>query len=130
MSGQFNPISKKIHIEIELDGIKTDNKLQTSHLHENYFETNLYPIASFDGIVSETKETGEVEAIGTLELHGVRQGQVKLTGKVEKTKEGVEQISYFSIKLSDYKIQVPKLLFLKINPIIQVKLNLIWETPK
>lgn len=129
VTGSLDLKTKKIKIEIGLGSIKTDNKLQTSHLHDHYFEVEKFPVSTFEGEVTQIKEIGEVEAIGTLQLHGIKKENVKLLGKIEKSPKGVEQISYFSISLSDYKIEIPKLVFLKVNPIIQVKVKIQWETP-
>jgi polyisoprenoid-binding protein YceI len=127
ITGSLNLTTKVIQIEVELAEIKTDNKLQTSHLHDNYFETAKYPIAKFQGIVQEIKETGDVSAKGTFELHGIKKEGVSLTGKLEKTANGLEQLSYFAIQLADYNIEVPKLVFLKVNQQIQVKVKILWE---
>ncbi len=129
VTGSLDVKTKKIKIEIGLSSIKTDNKLQTSHLHDNYFEVEKFPISTFEGEVNQIKESGDVEAVGVLQLHGVKKENVKLLGKTSKAPNGVEQISYFTINLSDYKIEIPKLVFLKVNPVIQVKVKIQWETP-
>ncbi len=126
--GSLDLNSKKIIIQIELGKIKTENKLQTSHLHDNYFEIDKYPIATFEGLITEIKEEGEVEAVGFLDLHGKKKENLKITGKLQKKENGTEQLSYFTINLSDHNIEIPKMVFLKVNPLIQVKVKLLWET--
>jgi len=126
IQGMLDVTSKKIKIEINLGNIKTANKLQTSHLQDNYFEIDKYPISTFEGSVLDVKENGEVSALGTLQLHGIKKENITLTGKIEKTLNGLEQVSYFTISLKDYQIEVPKLVFLKVNPIIQVKVKILW----
>ncbi|MCZ8158083.1 MAG: YceI family protein [Leptospira sp.] len=127
ISGYLDLVSKKIKIEVPLGNIKTSNKLQTSHLHDNYFEIDKYPVAIFEGDVAEIKQSGEVKAIGSLTLHGIKKENVTISGNLEKTQLGLEQISYFTINLKDHNIEVPKLVFLKVNPIIQVKVKILWE---
>ncbi|TGN08227.1 YceI family protein [Leptospira ilyithenensis] len=124
VSGWVDGKSKQIYIEVNLKDLKTPNRLQTSHLHDNYLETGLYPLAIFSGSVSEIKEQGEVKATGSLELHGKKKENVSLTGNLKKDSGSLELLSYFTIKLEDYNIQVPQLLIMKINPEIQVKVKL------
>ena len=95
-------------------------------MHDNYLETQLFPIAKFIGIVDSIKENGEIKATGTLELHGLKKENLTLTGTIQKVNDQYEQLSYFTIKLSDFGIQIPKLLFLKLNQMIQVKVKLTW----
>ena len=129
VSGSLDLSTKVVSIEINLFDLKTNNKLQTSHMHDNYLETNLFPVAKFNGIAESIKENGEIKATGTLELHGLKKENLTLTGTIQKMNPQYEQLSYFTIKLSDFGIQVPKLLFLKLNQSIQVKVKLTW-TPE
>lgn len=124
VSGWVDIKSKQIFIEVNLKDLKTPNRLQTSHLHDNYLETELHPLAIFSGSISEIKEEGEVKATGSLELHGKKKENVSLTGNLQKRSGTFELLSYFTIKLEDYNIKVPQLLIMKINPEIQVKVKL------
>ncbi|WP_411822741.1 YceI family protein [Leptospira sp. 'Mane'] len=123
-SGWVDTQSKQVRIEISLKDFRTPNRLQTSHLHDNYLETAIYPLAVFSGSILEMKEEGEVKVVGNMELHGKKKENVSLSGNLQKQGNVMELLSYFTIKLEDYNIEVPKLLIMKINPEIQVKIKL------
>ena len=127
VKGSLDISTKKIIIEIGLSDLKTPNRLQTSHMHENYLETHLYPVARFTGTVESIKDSGEVKAKGIFELHGKTKEDFVIIGNLEKKGNKIEQLSYFTINLSDFGIEIPKLLFLKLNKMIQLKVKLVWK---
>jgi len=127
ITGTLDLSTKKILIEISLFDLKTPNKLQTSHMHDNYLETPLFPIAKFEGTVDSIKESGEVKAKGVLDIHGKKKDNFVITGNLEKKEDTFEQLSYFTVVLPEFGIQIPSLVFLKLNKNIQVKVKLIWK---
>ena len=125
ISGDIFFKEKKVKIAIDLTDWKTNNRLQTSHLHDNYLETETYPKATFDGnIQSYDPQTGDVTAIGTITLHGKTKKEVSIKGKVSATDSGYSLACEFSINLKDYSIEVPKLLILKVNEIVKLEVKL------
>ena len=101
------------------------------HFNENYMESKKYPNASFRGKVNERvdyKTNGEnkVSCTGNLTIHGVSK-PVTLTGtlKVEDGKITID--SKFTVKLVDYKIDVPKIVFQNIAEDIQVTMNAVYS---
>lgn len=127
ITGNLDLSTKKIIIEISLYDLKTPNKLQTSHMHDNYLETPLFPIAKYEGTVESIQDSGEVKAKGTLDLHGRKKENFIITGIIEKKENFYDLVSYFTVVLSDFDIQIPKLVFLKLNQNIQVKIKLSWK---
>ncbi len=121
-SGKIDFSLRKFSVKFDLTDFRTSNSLQTKHLHDNYLETEKFPIASYEGeIKSYNKESGESELNGTLQMHGVSKKDFITKGILKKTKEGYFFESEFIINLNDFKIEVPKLLILKINENIQAK---------
>jgi len=127
VTGTLDLSTKKILIEISLFDLKTPNRLQTSHMHDNYLETPLFPIAKFEGTVDSIRESGEVKAKGVIDIHGKKKDNFVITGNLEKKEDTFEQLSYFTVVLPDFGIQIPSLVFLKLNKNIQVKVKLIWK---
>ncbi|HMV41428.1 MAG TPA: YceI family protein [Leptospiraceae bacterium] len=125
ISGEILFKEKKVKIIIDLTDWKTNNKLQTSHLHENYLETEKFPKAEFDGIIqSYDSKTGDVSVIGSIQLHGVTKKDVSIKGKVTSGEGGYSLVSSFSINLKDYSIEVPKLLILKVSETVNLEVKL------
>lgn len=117
---------KKFLVKFDLKDFKTTNFLQTKHLHDNYLETEQFPDSVYEGeIKSYDPKTGETELIGIMRIHGESKKDFFTKGKLTRSKENYLYESEFQINLKDFKIEIPKLLILKINEIIQVKTNFI-----
>lgn len=113
-------------------GIKTfdfPNDLMEEHFNENYLESNKYPNATFNGKYTATtpvdiKKDGTypVTATGIVEIHGVKQNRT--IPAVITVKNGVASLeSKFKVKLADYKIDVPTVVFAKIAEEIDVQIK-------
>ena len=95
------------------------------HFNENYMESEKYPMGTFKGKIMEvidyTKNgTYDVTAKGQLTLHGVTLPR-DLKGKLTVENQKISLISSFEVKLVDYKIDIPKIVFAKIAEVISVK---------
>jgi polyisoprenoid-binding protein YceI len=120
-TGNISIKEKTFLIEIDLSDWKTNNKLQTNHMHDNYLETEKFPKANYQGnILSYNNTTGEAELSGLLKLHGVEKKDFKTKGKLIKKGNAYIYTSEFILNLKDFKIDVPKLLILKLSENIKV----------
>lgn len=127
-SGFASLSDKKIKLQIDLRDWKTPNNLQTSHLQENYLETQTYPLSLFEGMIQVFEEkTGKGEALGTHNLHGKTKISFLIPFKFRTDGDNLETESEFVVNLNDYGIEIPKLLVLKLNPDIQVKAKVLWR---
>lgn len=128
--GSANIKEKKVQIQIDLRDWKTPNNLQTSHLQENYLETQKFPMAIFEGIITKFDEkSGKGEITGSLNLHGIIKSGLNIPFEVSEQGEALETNSEFMVYLSDHGIEVPKILVLKLNPMIQMKAKVTWRKP-
>ena len=67
-------------------------------------------------------ENQKVNAIGKLELHGVSKDfEIPLNIKINY--DSILVSSEFEIRLDEFKIKIPKLLFKNIAEVIEVKVN-------
>ncbi|HMT27944.1 MAG TPA: YceI family protein [Bacteroidia bacterium] len=101
--------------------------LQKEHFNENYMESDLYPVATFTGKIIEeidysAKGIYEVRAKGVLNIHGVKQERI-IKGKVEVNKDQIVIKSEFIITMADHDIRIPKIVYQKIAPDIDVTIN-------
>lgn len=116
----------KLYFEVNLDELDTGIGLRNRHMKENYLETFRYQYAQFNGkIVKEEKESGKISKVsveGEMFIHGVAK-KLTVNGIIEKNKPSYKIQSEFTIKLSDYKIEVPSLMFMRINEEIKVVLD-------
>jgi len=110
-----------------------EKALMEEHFNENYMESNKFPKATFQGKVSNLTSinfskdgTYEASIEGDLTLHGIKQPH-KATGTLTVSKGKITGVSNFTIKLSDYKIEIPSLVADKISPTIEIRVNCIYE---
>ncbi|MBP7283337.1 MAG: YceI family protein [Leptospiraceae bacterium] len=125
IAGEVFLKENKVKIFIDLTDWKTNNRLQTTHLHENYLETEKFPQAIFDGMIqSYDSDTGDVSVLGSITLHGKTKKDVSIKGKVSASDTGYSLLCEFPIHLKDYAIEVPKLLILKVSEVVKLDVKL------
>ncbi|MCH7399172.1 YceI family protein [Belliella sp. DSM 107340] len=101
---------------IDLNTLKTGIGLRDRHMRENYLETKKYPFAEFVGKINEkvslkSGESKDVIAVGTFKIHGVEK-QIKVPGKITAISSNeIKLEASFKVLLSDYKIEIPKVVF-------------------
>ena len=104
-----------------------NSPLQKEHFNENYMESDKYPTATFSGKIIEDVNYNvdgvhTVRAKGILTVHGVEHERII---KSELTiKNGIINITgNFIVLLEEHNIKIPKIVFQKISPEIQVEIK-------
>ncbi len=120
-------ITSKLYFEVDLNTLDTGIGLRNRHMRENYLETDKYRYAFYEGKLSDIKlikgDEYFIESDGMMFIHGVNK-KIKVAGKLNINDEGWLLSSEFSILLSDYNIEIPKVMFMKLNNKVQVKLSI------
>ncbi|RYZ56501.1 MAG: YceI family protein [Sphingobacteriales bacterium] len=104
-----------------------NSPLQREHFNENYMESSIFPEASFSGKIIEDVDLsrdGEVtvRAKGKLRIHG--QEQERIIKSVISVKDGkVALRSDFIVSLADHDIKIPRIVYEKLAPQIEVSVN-------
>lgn len=118
---------REVAFSISNTSFQFPNKLMQEHFNEKYMESEKYPTSTFKGKINEdidlTKD-GEhkVTVTGKLNIHGVELERT-IPGTII-IKDGVIQlISDFKVKVTDHKIEIPKLVVAKIAEEIAVKVD-------
>ncbi|MFA5511016.1 MAG: YceI family protein [Candidatus Kapaibacterium sp.] len=123
---QDNLSNSELYFETEVGTFDTGIGLRNRHMREDYLHTDKYPLSHFTGKITDSKQLSETEfditAAGKLYLHGVTK-DVKISGKIYKLKDGFKLKSDFTVKLPDYKIKVPKFMFVRISEEIKLQLD-------
>jgi polyisoprenoid-binding protein YceI len=109
----------ELYFEVDLNTVDTGIGLRNRHMRENYLHTDEFPKTHYTAklikadSINETEY--EVEAEGTFFVHGVEK-QKKITGKLLKIDNDKYKVSAnFKVALSDYNIEVPSIMFYKID---------------
>ena len=118
--------SNEIYFEVDLSTVDTGIGLRNRHMRENYLETDKYPMTYFKGkLIRKTHEQSgilSVTAEGVMFIHGIEQKK-SIQANLIPEEGGFHIETNFSVALPDYDIEVPQLMFLKINENIQLELD-------
>lgn len=105
--------------------------LQQEHFNENYIESDEFPEATFKGKFIEEVDFSqegsyEVRSKGILELHGVKRERI-IKGMLTVKDNTLGVSAQFTVLLEDHNIKVPRVVYQKISPEIEVTLNAILK---
>ena len=109
----------ELYFEVDLNTVDTGIGLRNRHMRENYLHTDKFPKTHFTAKLVKVEKVSEneynVEAEGRFFVHGVEKAK-KITAKLMKIDEEKYKISAsFIVALSDYNIEVPSIMFYKID---------------
>ena len=107
------------------------NKLMQTHFNEKYMETEKFPKSSFQGKITGFNMAAggpqQVKAIGKLTIHGITKN-VEIPGTAEVTNGNrVSLKSKFTIKLSDYNIKIPQIVWQNIAQQVEVTADFMYR---
>ena len=125
----FDSESGQIVYSVPIEFFEFEKSLMQEHFNEKYLESDKYPKATFTGEITGYKTSQrnpEVWAEGELEIHGVKQN-IHVPGSIDFIDGKVLIHSVFLVKLIDYKIKVPQLMFQKIAEEIEVTVNIEYK---
>jgi polyisoprenoid-binding protein YceI len=116
----------EFYFEVALATLNTGIGLRNSHMRENYLETDKFPYAVYKGhiarVESDSNSNLRVLSSGTMTIHGVERAY-EIVCRVEPGPAGYRVRSEFQVALPDFNIEVPSLMFLKINEVMQLELD-------
>jgi YceI-like domain len=116
-----------------IKGFKFENQLMEDHFNENYMESSKFPKAEFKGYINDLQRldltkagANEVNAEGTLTIHGVSQ-KMTVNGTLTVLSSGKIMLkSDLKIKLKDFNI-TGSYIGSKIAPEATISLYCIYE---
>lgn len=116
----------EVAFQIPIKDFEFERDLMKQHFNEKYLETEKYPKASFGAKLSgfDKAKTGtqQVIAEGKLTIHGVTK-EVKIPGTIELTGTQGFIKAKFMVKLADYKIKIPTVVFKNIAEEVEVTVD-------
>lgn len=99
-------------------------------MRDNYLETNIYRFAFFQGKINKLEavlmDDYSVEVNGTMFIHGVTK-EINISGQLKKIDSGFYIETEFPISLVDYNIDIPQLMFMKIDEVMQLLIKFYLE---
>jgi polyisoprenoid-binding protein YceI len=129
-SSLFNSSTGDIAFTVPIAAFQFEKSLMQEHFNEKYMETERYPKSTFAGkITGYDASVGteqRVTAKGKLQIHGVTK-EVEIPGTIEKQGDKLVMKSSFTVKLDDYNIKIPQLLWRNIAEQIAVTITLTYK---
>ncbi len=121
----FDSDNGQIAFTVPINQFEFAKSLMEEHFNEKYMESDKFPKASFKGQINNFNKNGmnpEAVAEGEFEIHGVKK-KIKIVGNLEFKNDGAFITAVFTIKLEDYKIKIPSILFQKIAEEVEVTIT-------
>ncbi len=127
----FNATSGELVYIVKIKDFIFDKALMREHFNEKYMETEKFPKSTFQGklVGFNPSAVGEqkVSAKGKLTIHGITK-DIDIPGTVEFDKGKVKMKSKFMVKLEDYNVKIPKLVWQNIAEEVEVKIDFSYKT--
>jgi hypothetical protein len=126
----YNSKSDSIVFSIPIKEFKFAKSLMQEHFNEKYMESDKYKVSTFVGVVKGFNHAApgpqQVKAIGKLTIHGVTK-DVEIPGSLEIAKDKVFIKSKFNVKLEDYSIARPQILWQNIAEVVEVSVDFTYK---
>ncbi|WP_345083057.1 YceI family protein [Nemorincola caseinilytica] len=113
VASKLDKATGRLGFQVPVKSFKFERALMQEHFNENYMESDKYPRAEFDGMVSNIADvntnndgTYNVKVSGKLTIHGVTK-EVSVPGTVTVKRGQLVMSAKFNVRLADHKINVP-----------------------
>ena len=127
VSSLFDKATGDILLQAMVKSFKFKSPLMEEHFNENYMESDKLPKANFKGkVLNYDSKSGSYDVEGDLTIHGVTN---KVKTKMTLANEGNKLVisGAFTVKLSDYKLEVPALAKKTLAETAKINLKLALE---
>jgi polyisoprenoid-binding protein YceI len=126
LGGETDLGKSEFHFEVDLASLDTGMGLRNRHMRDNYLDTDRYPFATFSGKVTNLEPNGQggFRAItrGSFAVHGIERDQ-EIECSAMTAGQGLRVQCAFQVLLSDHEIPIPKLMFMKIDEVMELDLD-------
>jgi hypothetical protein len=131
VSSIFNTETNDIAFSVPIREFQFEKKLMQQHFNEKYMDSDKFPKATFSGKIEGYDKSGsgnqEVKAVGKLTIHGVTQS-VTIPGTISTKDSKMIMKSKFIVKLADYKIDIPQLMWQNIAEQVEVTVDITYKS--
>lgn len=125
--GKIDLQDSTVDFYLDLSTLHTGVRLRDEHMQEEYLETDKYPFAQFYGKFTtpfnpSSTDTQNVTVDGKFSIHNVSH-EIKINGKILISPKDLYVEASWPIKLRDYNIAIPEMLFMKLSPVQAVSMK-------
>lgn len=125
----FQRGSGNIAFQVPIKGFNFRKSLMQQHFNENYMESDKYPNATFSGTVSPVENRPgpqAVEATGKMTIRGITKN-ITIKGTLEHKDDKIFMNANFPVRLDDYDIKIPRIVFFNIAEVVDVEVSFIYR---
>lgn len=126
----FNSSTGELVYIVKIKDFIFPKSLMREHFNEKYMETERFPKATFTGklVGARPGVSGEqkVSAAGKINIHGITK-DIEVPGTLEFKDGKAVMKARFKIKLSDYNIKIPSLVWENIAGIVEVRVEFTYK---
>ena len=127
VSAIFDKSTSDLVVLALVKSFKFKSPLMEEHFNENYMESDKLPKATFKGkVLNYNGKAGSYDVEGDLTIHGVA-NKVKTKMTVANDSEKLMISGAFTIKLIDYKLNVPALAKKTLSETAKISIKLVLE---
>lgn len=116
----------ELYMEVDLASLDTGIGLRNRHMRENYLEVERYPYAIYQARIDRVENLSggrmRVASSGRFSIHGVTR-EIAVPCDVTPDEDGYRARCAFQVLLSDYDIEIPSVMFMKLSNEIRVRLD-------
>ena len=120
----------KVAFSVPIKHFEFEKSLMQEHFNEQYLESHKFPkstfVGSIEGFDRENKKKQAARAKGVLTIHG-EEHEIDAEGFITINKNKIVLESTFMVKLVDYKIKVPQVVWQNIAEVIEVTVYFEYE---
>jgi len=126
----FNSETGDVAFSITMKDFKFAKSLMQQHFNEKYVESEKFPKSTFQGKIIGFKPgangTQQVNAQGKLTIHGVTK-DIDVPGTIDAQGNKLQMKSKFMVKVADYDIEIPEIVFQKIAEEVEVTIDFTYK---
>lgn len=127
----FDATKGEVAFSVPIKEFEFEKALMKEHFNEKYLESEKFPKATFQGVFEgfTLSQSGEqpVTAKGKLTIHGVTR-EVVIPGTLEFSAGKVVAKAKFIIKLEDYKVKIPQIVWQNIAEEVEVTIEFNYQS--
>ncbi len=125
--GLVNTADESFSFRVPIKSFRFASELMEEHFNENYLESEKYPYGTFKGKIEGDQNFSKdgdyaVAATGVLGIHGAEK-QCTIPVVIHVSGGAVSFESKFMVRLADYRIEIPTLVFQKIAEEVEVSVS-------
>jgi polyisoprenoid-binding protein YceI len=129
-SSMLDAQTSDIAFSVPIKEFQFQKKLMQEHFNEKYLESEKFPKSTFSGKLSgldrQAAGVQQVKATGKLIIHGVTKN-IELSGTAEIQSGTIVLKSKFIIKMEDYNIKIPQLMWQNIAEQVEVTVEFTYK---